>query len=205
MARPEFSPRRGQTSRLVLASASPRRADLLRAAGYRFVVRIPEVEESALRAPSAGAHAERLAREKALDVASRCRPNASARVLAADTIVAIGRSILGKPRDARDARRMLRLLSGRTHRVITGVALGNAGDPQTIRSARAGTRVSFRPLSRGDIERYVASGDPADKAGAYGIQNAASLFVTEIRGSWTNVVGLPMEIVFRLLGPPQGK
>ena len=186
----------------MLASGSPRRADLLRAAGYSFIVRVPEVSESEMRAASAAAHAERLACEKAADVALRCLPGVPARVLAADTIVTIGRSILGKPHDAREARRMLRLLSGRTHRVITGVALMTAGAPKTIRSARAITRVTFRRLSRWEIERYVASGDPADKAGAYGIQNAASIFVTEIRGSWTNVVGLPMEIVFRLLGAP---
>lgn len=129
----------------------------------------------------------------------RFRPAAQARVLAADTIVIVGRTALGKPRDAADARRMLRLLSGRTHRVITGVAIARA---RTIHTARAITRVTFRRLSRAEIERYVASGDPADKAGGYGIQNAAALFVTEIHGSWTNVVGLPMEIVHRLLGPP---
>jgi septum formation protein len=95
---------------------------------------------------------------------------------------------------------MLRLLSGRTHRVITAVTI--ASPAGSIRRARAVTRVTFRRLSRIEIGRYVDSGDPADKAGAYGIQNAAALFVTKIHGSWTNVVGLPMEIVHRLLGPP---
>lgn len=187
----------------MLASGSPRRADLLRAAGYRFVVQVPEVDESRLAAPSAAALASLLAREKALDVVRRFPRAAQARVLAADTIVVIGRTVLGKPRDAADARRMLRLLSGRTHRVITGVALTRPEDPVTFRIARAVTRVTFRRLTRAEIERYVASGDPADKAGAYGIQNAAALFVTRIHGSWTNVVGLPMEIVHRLLGPPR--
>lgn len=186
----------------MLASGSPRRADLLRAAGYRFVVRAPEVDESRLKASSAATLASLLAREKALDVVRRFPRAAQARVLAADTIVVLGRTVLGKPRDAADARRMLRLLSGRTHRVITGVAIARPGDPGSIRTASAVTRVTFRRLARAEIQRYVASGDPADKAGAYGIQNAAALFVTEIHGSWTNVVGLPMEIVYRLLGPP---
>jgi len=187
----------------VLASASPRRADLLRAAGYRFVVRIPAVDESSLAAPSPAALASLLAREKALDVARRYRSAAGSSILAADTLVVLGRRVLGKPRDAADARRMLRLLSGRTHRVITAVAVAAPGSGRALRSARAVTRVTFRKLTKRDIERYVASGDPADKAGAYGFQNAAGLWVTDVRGSWTNVVGLPMEIVLRLLGPPR--
>ena len=159
------------------------------------------MDESALTAPSPAALAALLAREKALEVVRRCRPADGTGILAADTIVVLGRRVLGKPRDAADARRILKLLSGRTHRVITAVAVAHA-DERMIRTARAVTRVTFRTLSRAEIGRYVDSGDPADKAGAYGIQNAAGLWVTEIRGSWTNVVGLPLEIVHRLLGPP---
>ena len=158
------------------------------------------MDESDLKAPTAGALATRLARQKALDIARRFPQASRGRVLAADTIVVLGRMVLGKPRDAADARRMLRLLSGKTHRVITGVAIARPG---SIRMARAVTRVTFRRLGRAEIDRYVVSGDPADKAGAYAIQNAAGLFVSGIHGSWTNVVGLPMEVVHRLLGPPQ--
>jgi nucleoside triphosphate pyrophosphatase len=122
-------------------------------------------------------------------------------VLAADTVVAVDRMLLGKPRDAGDARRMLRLLSGRTHRVITGLATCRAGGAG-VRSAEAMTWVTFAPLTRREIDWYVASGDPMDKAGAYGIQGGAGLFVTRIRGSYSNVVGLPLDLVYRMLGLP---
>lgn len=122
-------------------------------------------------------------------------------VLAADTIVAIDGRLLGKPRDARDAGRMLRLLSGRTHRVVTGVAVCHAGGDR-LRSGRRITRVSFRRLTPPEVAWYVASGEPMDKAGAYAIQGRASLFVEAVHGSYTNVVGLPMELVRRLLGLP---
>ena len=154
--------------------------------------------ETLRRGESASAAAERLAREKTIDVARRCRRG---EILGADTLVALGRRILGKPSDAADARRMLRLLSGRRHRVITGVALCAAGG-RLIDSARSVTVVTFRRLSRADIDWYVSTHDSLDKAGAYGIQSGAGLFVTEIRGSYTNVVGLPLELVYRMLGLP---
>src|SRR5262249_6167534 len=139
--------------------------------------------------------AERLARLKAIHVARGVR---SGRVLAADTLVALGRRILGKPADESDARRMLRLLSGRTHRVVTGVAVcGPRG--ARLRSSRCVTRVTFHRLSSHEIGRYVRSGEPTDKAGAYAIQEKGSRLVLRVRGSYTNVVGLPLELVIRLL------
>jgi septum formation protein len=121
--------------------------------------------------------------------------------MAADTLVAVGSRVLGKPEDAAGAARMLRLLSGRTHRVVTAVAVcGPRG--RGLRSGRCVTRVTFARLTRADIAWYVGSGEPMDKAGAYGIQGKASLLVERISGSYTNVVGLPMELVRRLLGRP---
>lgn len=142
--------------------------------------------------------AERLAVEKMLDVAARCLGE---RVLGADTIVVVDGAALGKPSDPAEARRMLRRLSGRTHRVVTGLAVCDPSGGR-VWSDRATTEVTFKKLSRREIEWYVATGDPLDKAGAYGIQEGAGLFVTGIRGSYTNVVGLPLELVYRMLGLP---
>jgi len=161
-------------------------------------VRHSRVRERIEPGEGAAAAAERLAREKAIDVARRCR---AGRILGADTLVVSGREILGKPRNTGDARRMLRQLSGRTHRVITGVALCAPGG-RVIASTRSITQVRFRRLSRADIDWYLATGDPMDKAGAYGIQSGAGLFITEIRGSYSNVVGLPMDVVCGMLGLP---
>lgn len=187
--------------RLILASASPRRAALLRAAGYVFEVRPPALAESTRPGERASRSAERLAREKARQVATRLTSRARATVLAADTVVARGRWILGKPADEKEARWMLRMLSGQTHRVVTGVAVCGAKGGR-LRSSSSVTSVTFKPLSRREIDWYVGSGDAYDKAGAYGIQGAAGLFVTGIRGSYSNVVGLPMELVYAYLGLP---
>jgi len=183
---------------LILASASPRRAGLLRAAGYSFRVIPSAVPELPLPGESAEKFAERAASEKARDVALRMGQGL---VLGADTVVVVGKAILGKPRDSRDARRMLRLLSGRTHRVVTGVALWRAGG-SLVGSGHSSTHVTFRKLSGAEVEWYVACGEPMDKAGAYGIQERAGLFVTGIRGSYSNVVGLPLELVYGMLGLP---
>jgi len=156
------------------------------------------VEEVGLPGEGAAAAAERLAVAKAREVARRCR---SGRVLAADTIVRVDGLNLGKPTGPDDARRMLRALSGRTHRVVTGVALCGAGGRLRRRSS-AVTKVTFRALRKAEIDWYVGTGEPLDKAGAYGIQGRASLFVTAIRGSFTNVVGLPMELIYEMLGLP---
>lgn len=177
---------------LILASASPRRQELLRDAGLVFDVVPSRLPETLLPGEAPEAAVERLAREKALHVARQFPGTA---VLAADTAVVLGEAFLGKPSDANDARRMLRALSGREHRVLTGYALTLKGD---TRSAVCATRVIFRPLSDGDIEDYIATGEPMDKAGAYAIQGGAAHMVRELHGSRDNVIGLPVEEVLSL-------
>ena len=174
---------------LVLASASPRRQELLRNAGIRFEAQPTEVDETPLAEETPAGCAERLAREKALHVQRR-RPGDA--VLGADTIVVVDHEMLGKPNDREDARRMLRMLSGRMHRVITGVCLAGEGFVD-VRSET--TRVWFGVLSEGDIERYVNTGEPMDKAGGYGIQGMASRWIPRIEGDYFNVVGLPVALV----------
>jgi nucleoside triphosphate pyrophosphatase len=179
--------------RLILASNSPRRRELLQNAGFEFEVQPSEIEEIRLPGESPEEFARRLAREKALDVASRSNPGNV--VLGADTVVAINGEILEKPIDASDASRMLRILSGNTHRVITGICLIRA--PATVlASSQETTSVTFRTLTEDEIERYVESGEPFDKAGGYAIQGLASRFVTRIEGCYFNVVGLPIPLVY---------
>jgi septum formation protein len=178
---------------LILASSSPRRAELLRAAGIPFEVIPVDVDESLLKLEPPGEHVRRLARGKA-DAAFASHPDAV--VLGADTIVTVGGEIMSKPRDAGDATRMLRLLSGREHEVLTGVALV-ARRGAVVEVAR--TRVWFNPLTEAEIADYVATGEPLDKAGAYGIQGIGSRFIDRIQGSYSNVVGLPVALVYRLL------
>jgi septum formation protein len=175
---------------LILASASPRRAELLRAAGIDFTVRIADINEDQQPGESAPAYVLRLAREKAAAVASD-----DELVLGADTTVVIGGEITGKPTDAEDAERMLRALSNEWHEVLTGVHL-RRGDQS--RSDVSITRVKLAPLSDEEIKWYIRSGEPFDKAGAYAIQGYASLFIEEIEGSYSNVVGLPVQMVYRL-------
>lgn len=178
---------------LVLASASPRRAELLRNAGIPFVIDPAHVPEQ----PRAGEmpidYAQRLACEKALAVLARHPGEA---VLGADTVVVVDEHLLEKPADAEDAARMLRLLSGRTHQVITGVCLAAPGFERTEAEV---TQVTFSRLSDRQVAEYVRSGEPMDKAGAYGIQGMASRWVTGIAGCYFNVVGLPVARVYRLL------
>jgi septum formation protein len=180
---------------LVLASASPRRQELLRNAGIEFVVHPANVSEIPRNGEAPRAFAERMAREKALAVFAQ-RPNEL--VLGADTVVVTDSEILGKPRDAADAARMLRLLSGRKHEVITGVCL--AGPKLRIENAQSETTlVVMGALSDDDIRTYVASGEPMDKAGAYAIQGMASRWISRIEGDYFNVVGLPVALVWRML------
>jgi septum formation protein len=179
--------------RLVLASASPRRADLLRAAGFAFVVRPASIDESATPDESAAALVQRLAAAKAAAVATADPLDV---VIGADTVVVLDGRILGKPRDDGDATAMLERLSGRGHEVLTGVAVRQGG--RAIVSVEE-TRVYFAPLRADEIAWYVASGEPRDKAGAYGIQGLASRFVERIEGSHANVVGLPVAAVQRAL------
>ena len=189
---------------LVLASASPRRQELLRNARVSFIVQPADVDEAPLAGESARECAERLARDKALKV-WQTRPADS--VLGADTIVVVDGAILGKPLDAADAARMLQALSGRVHEVITGVCLvrarnqgtgGQLEDPE-VRSASESTLVTVNALSEREIQEYVATGEPMDKAGAYAIQGMASRWIPRIEGDYSNVVGLPVALVYRLL------
>jgi septum formation protein len=178
---------------LVLASASPRRAELLRAAGIAFTVDAPDVDERSLPDESPEQYVRRLAIGKAEAVAAR---HPGALVLGADTTVVVDGEMLGKPSDAADAAGMLRRLAGRAHHVLTGVALARDGD---IRAEVATTTVWFARMTEDDIAAYVASGEPMDKAGAYGIQGAASRYVQRIDGPHDNVVGLPVDVVHALL------
>lgn len=179
--------------RLVLASASPRRQELLRNAGIAFDVQPAHIPEDPLPEEGAQECAERLAREKALAVAGQ-RPHAW--VLGADTVVVVDNHILGKPVDAADAALMLRRLSGHTHQVITGVCLVVGGECAV---ASETTSVTMSEVSEKEIADYVASGEPMDKAGAYAIQGIASRWIPRIDGDYSNVVGLPMALVCRML------
>jgi septum formation protein len=184
---------------LVLASGSPRRRELLAGLGIRFTVVVPDVDETPTAGEDPAAYVERLARAKAEAVveqlAGRADPGRVV-VLAADTTVALGGMILGKPTGAADAGVMLRALSGRTHQVHTGVAVVGPGHAD---SSVTTTDVTFRALTSAEIAAYVATGDPFDKAGGYGIQGEAGRFVAALSGSASNVVGLPVAQTIALL------
>lgn len=179
---------------LLLASASPRRAELLRTAGFDFEVAPADVDETPRPGEAPRPYALRVAGEKA-SAAALARGGGQL-VLAADTVVEVDGEILGKPADAEEAARMLRRLSGRIHDVHTAVVL-RMGTVE--RSEVVTTRVRFVPMSRGEIDWYVASGEPDGKAGGYAIQGRAARFIDWIDGSWSNVVGLPVAAVHRLL------
>ncbi len=178
---------------LLLASASPRRLELLRALGLEPLVRPADVDETLRPGEDPHDAAERLARAKAAAVAAAAP--AGSVVLAADTIVVLDGEALGKPRDGDDARRMLRALRGRGHDVVTGVALARDG---ILVSGRETTEVLFAPMTDEEVDAYVASGEPADKAGAYALQGLGGLFVERITGTPSNVIGLPFRLVRRL-------
>ena len=177
----------------VLASASPRRAELLRAAGFSFVVDPVAVDESPWPGEAPEAHVRRLARDKALAGRSR---HPDTQVLGADTVVVLDGAILGKPRDDGDARQMLTRLSGRVHHVYTGVAVAR---PHEVADAVDVSAVTMAAWTDDEIAAYVASGEPRDKAGAYAIQGWAARRIDRIDGSWSGVVGLPIAVVHRLL------
>ena len=188
-ARPE--PRAVQRP-LVLASGSPRRQELLRAEGFEFRILVPEIDESALAGETPEALASRLALAKAQATCERAEPGAC--VLGADTLVVVEGRILGKPSDAEHAVAMLGALAGRTHRVLTAVALVVVGSD--IRDqALVQSQVRMHPLEPEQIRAYVASGEPLDKAGAYAAQGEGGRFVAAIEGSRSNVIGLPLEAV----------
>ena len=204
---------------LVLASASPRRQELLRIAGIPFIVQPADIDETLLPGELPRVYAERLAKEKAWKVADG-RPDES--VLGADTIVVVDDKILGKPCDAADAARMLGMLSGRAHEVITGVCLFepasssqlpvtsepavrvllspvNTAENRHFTTSSETTRVTFGELSEDEIRDYVATGEPMDKAGAYAIQGMAARWIPRIEGDYSNVMGLPVALVYRML------
>lgn len=184
--------------RTILASSSPRRRELLAQLGLRFDIIKPEIDESRRAAEDLVQYAERLSREKAEAVA-QLLDGKPALVIAADTIVLDGGELLGKPADAADARRMLRRLSKREHVVVTAFTLHCAGDRPQVITGHARTAVCMRDFSDVEIEAYIATGDPLDKAGAYAIQNEEFRPVARIEGSYSNVVGLPLEALAEAL------
>ena len=177
---------------LVLASKSPRRQQILRDAGIPFVVRSADVPEQRRPSESPADYVRRLAQEKAFAVTML----AGEIVLGADTVVVVDGEVLEKPVDANDAMRMLELLSGREHEVITGICLRSE---TSLIVDIATTRVRFASLTRQEMKAYVASGEPMDKAGGYAIQGLAAKFVDRVEGSYSNVVGLPVALVWRRL------
>ena len=180
---------------LHLASSSPRRAEILRAVGWPFQLVKGAVDETRQPDEKAIDYVMRLAEAKA---AAGALTIGSGLVLGADTVVVVAGEILGQPRDIDDARRMLRLLSGRWHEVLTGVALRRAGDERQIVAAHELTRVRFSSMSAAEVEWYLGTGEPLGKAGAYAIQGQAALFIEEIQGDYFNIVGLPVHLVLEL-------
>jgi len=191
--------KQGAPLKLILASASPRRAEILRHAGIQFEVRATDVDESRLADEAPGDYVRRLALAKALSAAADYRDTAEeALVLGADTVVVVDAEVLGKPVSQADARSMLRRLSGRAHEVHTGLALlRSTGAEQRV--VEEITRVHFAPLTEQEIEDYIATGEPFDKAGAYGIQGIGGRYVTRIEGCYFNVMGLPLARLWSLL------
>src|SRR5438105_584947 len=187
---------KGHGFKLVLASASPRRSELLRNAGIPFTVQPADVDESRRKRESPIKYAQRVARDKAQMVSQR---NANGVVLGADTIVVVDGEILGKPRDRADAGRMLLRLSGRTHTVITSVALIGSSPKKFEDVKSESTQVTFVRLNAAEIRDYIASGEPMDKAGAYAIQGRASRWIPTIVGDYCNVVGLPVTLVVQMM------
>ena len=180
---------------LILASASPRRAELLTSAGFTFTVQTAEVDETPHPGESAQAYVLRVARAKAQAIAATCRKSGSV-ILGADTTVVVDGEILGKPEGREDAVRMLKSLSGRVHEVLTGLAVvaGSHEDEEVVT-----TRVRLLPITPDEINWYIDTGEPDGKAGAYAIQGRAARFVDWIEGSWSNVVGLPVATVYQML------
>jgi septum formation protein len=179
---------------LTLASQSPRRAEILRTVGWPFEAEAADVDETLRAGEACERYVERLAREKAETVAGR---RLFGLVLGADTVVVVDGEILGKPRDDDEARRMLRRLRGRWHEVVTGVALVRAETKQVI-TAHERTRVRFAQMTDAEVDWYVATNEPADKAGAYAAQGQGALFIEAIDGDYWNVVGLPVRLVYKL-------
>lgn len=180
---------------IILASSSPRRKELLRQIDVAFISAPADVDERVLPGEAPEAYAVRVALDKARVAAARAETGI---VIAADTIVVLNDTILGKPVDAADAVRMLAMLAGRTHQVMTGVAVMDASTGKILTRVEV-TRVWFRRLTREEIVAYVATKEPLDKAGAYGIQDKGALLVEKIEGCYFNVVGLPLSLLREML------
>jgi len=191
-------PGRAAARPLILASASPRRRELLSRAGVRFEVRPADIPEERNPGEAPAAFAARLAREKALHVARQTGPEPNRWVLGADTIVVLEEDVLGKPDDPEHAVELLSRLVGRTHSVITAVVLTDSRTLET-RCAEVASRVTLRSASREELEAYVAGGEPLDKAGAYALQGEGRRFVERVEGSESNVIGLPLDETLALL------
>lgn len=181
---------------IVLASASPRRADILRSLGLEFRIEAADLDETPLPGEAPDAHARRMAEEKARAVAARSPKDW---VLAGDTVVSVDGGVLGKPRDADDAVTMLLRLQGRDHQVVSALALSTPAPGGRVIVDSATTTVAFRPFARETAEAYVETGEPMDKAGAYGIQGRGSALVERIEGDYSGVVGLPISVLVRLM------
>jgi septum formation protein len=179
--------------KIILASGSPRRSEILTAVGWEFTKHVADIDETELAGEDPGAYVERLARGKAEKVASE---HPGEVVLGADTTVVVDGQIVGKPVDLADAKRMLRMLSGRWHYVFTGVAVVRNG---VTLSAVERTGVHFAEMTESEIDFLAEKGDPLDKAGAYAVQAQAALFIEGIEGDYWNVVGLPVRTVYRLV------
>ncbi|MGQ0542718.1 MAG: Maf family protein [Blastocatellia bacterium] len=179
--------------KIVLASGSPRRSEIMNSVGWEFVKDVPDVDETYIHGETPEVYVQRLARSKA-EVVAPSHPEEI--VLGADTTVVIGGEIIGKPADAADARRMIAMLSGNWHEVLTGVAVVKNG---SMNVGLQRTRVKFTSLTDAEIDFLVEKGDPLDKAGGYAVQAQAALFIEEIEGDYWNVVGLPISLVYRLV------
>ena len=179
--------------KLILASASPRRAQILEAVGWEFEKHAANIDETELPREKPADYVQRLAVEKAVAVVEKYKNRL---VLGADTIVVIEDKIIGKPKDLADARKMLRLLSGNWHEVLTGVAIVK---DEEISVGLQTTRVKFAELTEAKIEFLIERGEPLDKAGAYAVQAQAALFIEQIKGDYWNVVGLPVNLVYELV------
>ncbi len=179
--------------KLTLASGSPRRKELLTAVGWEFEAIVAGIDESVRSGEEPATYVQRLARSKAEAVAAKLDHGL---VLGADTTVVVDDQILGQPVDDADAKRMLHLLNGKWHEVLTGVALVRVGGESRVEYET--TRVRFAQMSEREIDWYIATGEARGKAGAYGIQGAAGLFIEEIRGDYFNIVGLPIRLVYEL-------
>ena len=181
---------------MILASGSPRRAEILTSVGWEFEKQVADIDETEYLNEKPDNYVQRLAREKAAAIAVRCE---NGLVLGADTIVVIDDKIIGKPKDADDARRMLQMLSGNWHEVLTGVALIKVSEnQQEIKINLQKTRVKFAELSGAEVDYLVEKGEPLDKAGGYAVQAQAALFIEEIIGDYWNVVGLPVSLVYKM-------